>query len=149
MSARIRQKAARELVRVARPGAPIFVSVMNRFTVVDGLLNLFPQELEAEYSGKWVSTGDYGGTVYGKRVFAPFHGFTFSELEGLFKDTGFNEVCGVGLEGFGSRSNTAVERLFKKKKLWDIWFRMHIESATDPSLIGASAHMMIIGRKGR
>ena len=80
MEEKQRKKAAAELVRIAKPGAPIFVSVMGRFTIFGGTVSTFQTDLDSKYIDKWAETGDYFGG-YG---FLPFHGFRPYELEGLF-----------------------------------------------------------------
>jgi SAM-dependent methyltransferase len=58
---RKRDKAVRELVRVAKPGAPIAASVMSRFSVLVVELTMFPEEVEMAHYQKLLHTGDYLG----------------------------------------------------------------------------------------
>ena len=61
---RKRDKAIRELVRVARPGAPIAVSVMSRLSVLVVELTMFPEEVEMPHYQKLLNTGDYLGGLW-------------------------------------------------------------------------------------
>ncbi|MBE3039875.1 MAG: methyltransferase domain-containing protein, partial [Chloroflexi bacterium] len=56
-----RQKAISELVRVAKPGAPIFVSVMSRLSVLVIELILAQFEIELPHFKPMRDTGDYFG----------------------------------------------------------------------------------------
>src|SRR5512144_2941590 len=56
---RKRDKAVRELVRVARPGAPIAVSVISRLSVLIVELTMFPEEVVMPHYQKLLNTGDY------------------------------------------------------------------------------------------
>ena len=56
-----RQMAISELVRVAKPGAPIFVSVMSRLSVLVIELTLAQFEIELSHFKPLRDTGDYFG----------------------------------------------------------------------------------------
>ena len=79
MEEKERKKAAAELVRIAKPMAPIFVSAIDMFTIFGGTVSTFQTDLDIRHIDKWAETMDYFGG-YG---FLPFHGFRPYELEGL------------------------------------------------------------------
>ncbi len=143
MDKSLRVKAVKELLRVAKKGAPVFVSVMGRLMLLKGLLMKFQPELEAPYFKKFMETGDYFGG-YG---FTAFHGFMRDELLGLLEQAGANVVELAGLEGFGSHSESYLGRLYKNKKRWNVWLKAHIDSCTLPEIVGTSEHMLIVSRK--
>ncbi len=147
MDAKLRRKAASELVRVAKPGAPVFASAMSRLSVVAGLLIEFPNELVEPYASTWLEHGDYKGKVFNKPVFTAFHGFLPDEFASLFPHTGFRRLRMVALEGFASRAQAQLKRLSKDKKLFNIWLKLHLGSCENPAVLGASNHMLLVGRK--
>ncbi|OGO10814.1 MAG: hypothetical protein A2Y53_07505 [Chloroflexi bacterium RBG_16_47_49] len=53
---RHREMAISELVRIARPGAPIFVSVMSRFSVLAVILMIGQHEIELPHFGQILET---------------------------------------------------------------------------------------------
>ena len=77
---RKRDTAIRELVRVAKPGAPIAVSVMSRLSVLVVELTMFPEEVEMPHYQKLLNTGDYLGQ-YG---FTACHFFLPEEFRAAF-----------------------------------------------------------------
>lgn len=136
-----RRKAAMELVRIAKPGAPIFVSVMGRFTIFGGTVGLFQTDLDSKYIEKWAETGDYFGG-YG---FLPFHGFRPNELEGLFGNK-VELLAKTALEGFASYRGDYIKRLMKNRRRWSKWLRIHFSTCEEPETIGVSEHYMIVAK---
>lgn len=143
MDKRLREKAVRELLRVSKKNAPIFVSVMGRLMLLKGLLMKFQPELEAPYFKVFMKTGDYFGG-YG---FTAFHGFMQEELKHMLERAGAHVVEMAGLEGFGSYSEGYLGKLHKNKKRWDAWMKAHIDTCTRPEIVGTSEHMLIVCRK--
>lgn len=134
-----RKKAVMELVRIAKPGAPIFVSVMGRFTIFGGTVGRFQTDLDSRYIDKWAETGDYFGG-YG---FLPFHGFRPDELQGLFGSR-VKILAKTALEGFASYRGDYVQKLMKNKRRWNKWLRIHFSTCEEPETIGVSEHYMIV-----
>jgi ubiquinone/menaquinone biosynthesis C-methylase UbiE len=139
-----RQKAANELVRVAKNNAPIFVSVIGRLSVcINSIVYLWPEMLEAPNTyKKYTTTGDYLGG-YG---FTPAHFYSIEELKNEFMPrTTIIEM--VGLEGIFSNNERTYNRVYKQKKYNKILWETHLKTCTDPSVVGTSQHFMIICRK--
>ncbi len=143
MSTTARRKAAHEILRVAKPGAKIFVSVMTRTSLILGLLTEFPNELGNNYTKTWIKTGDY----FGEKGFTAFHGFFPSELVELFYLKDFRKITLVGLEGFGSYAGSHITKLYKNKRRLKQWLKMHMETVEEPSILGVSEHILLIGEK--
>ena len=141
MEEKQRKKAAAELVRIAKPGAPIFVSVMGRFTIFGGTVSTFQTDLDSRYIDKWAETGDYFGG-YG---FLPFHGFRPYELEGLFGNK-VKLLARTALEGFASYRGSYVKELMKNKRRWNKWLKIHFSTCEEPETIGVSEHYMIVAK---
>jgi SAM-dependent methyltransferase len=144
MSEKERRSAAMELVRIAKPGAPIFASVMGRFTIFGGTVGMFQADLDSKYIEKWAETGDYFGG-YG---FLPFHGFRPDELEGLFGNK-VELLAKTALEGFASYNDRQVEKLMRNKKRWNRWLRIHFSISEEPETIGVSEHYMVVAKAKR
>ena len=77
-----RVKAVRELVRVARRGAPIFVSVISRLGLLRAMLTRFPDQMR--HAMQHWETGDYVPGVNGEG-FTAAHWFLPEELRALFE----------------------------------------------------------------
>jgi len=139
-----REKAISELIRVAKPKAPIFISVFGKF----GCLSLapagWPQEIGITKNFKrFVKTGDdylWRGKYYA-------HFFTPKELEKIFSRKDFKLIQLVGLEGLATPHKKAINKLAKNKKAWKNWLEMHHELCTHPIVVGISVHILVIGKK--
>ncbi len=139
-----REKAISELIRVAKPEAPIFISVFGKF----GCLSLapagWPKEIEMRpHFKRFVKTGnDY---LWRGKYYA--HYFTPDELEKIFSKRDFKLIQLVGLEGLATPHKKAINKLAKNKKAWKNWLEMHYKLCTHPIVVGISVHILVIGKK--
>jgi SAM-dependent methyltransferase len=115
-----RAQAISELVRVARPGAPIFVSVMGRFSVLVVILMIAQHEIELPHFEQILESGDYLGG----------HGFT---------------ACHFYLPEEFRQAFTRPD--LKDEKRFKTWLEAHLRTCTHPSVVGMSEHMLIVCRK--
>lgn len=138
-----REKAITELIRVARKGAPIFVSVMSRLSLLVAELILFQEEVEMPHFEQIRDTGDYEGNM----GFTACHFFLPEELRDAFTNKGVSILEMAGLEGLGSNHRRKVNILAKVPVRWKIWQETHLQTCTHPVVVGASEHMLIVCRK--
>jgi ubiquinone/menaquinone biosynthesis C-methylase UbiE len=137
-----RKKAAKELVRVAKKGAPVFVSAISKLGLLVTELLLFPHQIDTAMFRKIRDRGDY----LGRGGFTTAHFFLPEELKDLFKEKA-NIVDLVSLEGLGSGNQEEVNRLKRNRKRWDAWMETHLMTCTEPSQIGRAEHMLLVGKK--
>ena len=139
-----RRRAIRELVRVARPGAPIFVSVIGRFAAMARGVSDWPREYEdpAALRRFWKHGDDYR---WCGRHFAHF--FTAEELAGLFpKSVTRREI--VGLEGLASAVGGSFEAFARRSpRALRNWLAAHKALCTHPSVVDVSAHILFVGER--
>jgi len=138
-----RNKAISELIRVAKKGAPLFVSVMSRLSVLVSELKLYPHEIELPHFKKIRDTGDY----FGGHGFTACHFFLPEELKKSFIKRNVKILEMVGLEGLGSNFQEEINKLAKNKKRWKVWLETHYKTCTHPVVVGISVHMLIICKK--
>ena len=139
-----REKALDELVRVAKRGSPIFISVIGRFAVLVRALSDFPDLIDEEIFRRIRDTGDY----YGERGFAPCHFYLPEELEAALKEKNLEILEMVGLEGLASTHREETNRLYEERpETWRIWWETHLKTCTHPCAVGISEHFLAICRK--
>jgi SAM-dependent methyltransferase len=138
-----RVKAIAELVRVAKSGAPIFISVISRLSVVIVLLTEAQGELETPHFLHFRETGDY----LGGHGFTAAHFFLPEELVEVFKPHPVQVLELVGLEGIGAHHSREVNRLAKNQERWAHWLETHYQTCTHPAIVGTSEHMLLVCRK--
>ena len=143
-----RTQAIRELVRVAKPSAPVFISVIGRWAVIEGELVLRARELadDPRVVERMLKTGDYFGG-YG---FAPAHFYHPEELQRALEDQGLRVMERVGLQGLATHHRSLFNRLNREEpKMIKEWLRIHAKSCTDPAVVATSHHFLMVGKKAR
>jgi ubiquinone/menaquinone biosynthesis C-methylase UbiE len=144
LEAEQREKAARELVRVAKKKALIFVSVISRIGLLKTILVNFPQEMQ--YAKHHWEAGDYIPGLHGEG-FTAAHWFLPEELRELFEQRGVNVLEMVGLEGLSSHYEKETNRLHKNRERWSMWFEILLDTCTHPSVVGSAEHFLLVGKK--
>ena len=139
-----RVKAASELVRVSKKGAPIFVSVISRIGLLKTILVEFPHEMK--YAETHLETGDYVPGLNGEG-FTSAHWFLPEELRGLFETQGVEALEMAGLEGLSSHHEKETNRLYKDQEKWKMWIDVLLKTCTHPSVVGGAEHFLLVGRK--
>lgn len=138
-----RARAISELVRVTKPGAPLFVSVMSRLSVMVVVLTQSPYELEMPHFKLMRDTGDY----LGEHGFTACHFFYPEELREAFAGQNVDILEMAGLEGISSNHRRFLNQAAKNQKRWQEWLETHYQTCTHPAVVGTSEHMLIICRK--
>lgn len=139
-----RKKAVRELVRVAKPGAPIIVSVIGRLSVISLALRYWPKEIGKTscFRDLWKRGDD---NLWHGKYFS--HMFRAEEIKKIFPSN-ITVVEMAGLEGLASPYTKEPERISRtQKKTWRNWLEAHFAMCTDPGVVDNSVHMMIVVRK--
>lgn len=139
-----REQAISEMVRVARRGAPIFVSVMSRLSVLVIVLKESQVEIELPHFQQLLDTGDY----FGGHGFTACHFFLAEELYEAFSKEDVTVLEMAGLEGISSHHEKELNQVAKDETRWRNWLAAHYQTCTHPAVVGMSEHMLIVCRKG-
>lgn len=138
-----RQRAISELVRVAKPGAPIFVSVIGRLAVLVVILIESQIEIDMPHFKLFRDQGDYGG----ERGFTACHFYLPEELQADFTRPGLEIKELVGLEGLNDHQGKPLNRLAKDENRYRIWLETHYQTCTHPGVVAMSEHFLLISCK--
>jgi SAM-dependent methyltransferase len=144
LDAKKREKAAGELVRVAKQNAPTIVSVISRIGLLRTIFLRFPHEMK--YAKHHWKTGDYVPGLYGEG-FTAAHWFLPEELCSLFERCGVEVLELAGLEGLSSHHEKETNRLYRDQEKWKVWMEISVETCTHPSTVGSAEHFLLVGRK--
>lgn len=138
-----RQKAASELVRVAKPGSPVVISVIGYFAYLRTVLTDSPDDLvkpEREslfLEGNHIYTGGYCDT----------HFFRPEELRGLAEEAGLETVELRALEGLSSNFPEATNALKEHDDgRWERWLEILDRTRCEPAVVATSEHFLYVGR---
>lgn len=141
-----RMKAVSELARVAKKGAPVFISVMGKYGTIMNAPSRFPEEVAIKKHFENFSIN--GEDDLWKQGNGYSHFFTVDELENIMNDEGLKILEHVGLEGFASPCfNSFNDFVATNKASYKNWMNMHYKLCTEKSVADLSLHFMIIGRK--
>lgn len=138
-----RESAVSELVRVARPGAPLFVSVISRIGVLQVILVYGQHEIEQPHFELARDTGDY----LGGHGFTACHFFLPEELQQAFTRPELQILVIAGLEGLSSGHSKELNKLARDEARFKVWLETHFQTCTHPSVVGMSEHMLLVCRK--
>lgn len=138
-----RTLAIRELVRVARRGGMVVISVMGYLAVLRTVLLRSPSDLskperEALFSGgDHLYTGGYCDT----------HFYRPEELRAMAESAGMETVEMRACEGLSSNLREATNALAAAGGIaWERWVRLLDDTAQDPAVIATSEHFLYVGR---
>ncbi|PWB51412.1 MAG: class I SAM-dependent methyltransferase [Anaerolineales bacterium] len=138
-----RQQAISELVRVVKPGSPLFVSVIGRLAVLVVILIESQVELDMPHFELLRESGDY----HGERGFTACHFYLPEELLGEFSRPDLAILELAGLEGISTQHIREFNRLARDEKRFSSWLQTHYRTCTHPGGVAMSEHMLIISRK--
>ncbi len=139
-----RKTALRGVFERLKPGAPIFSALICRHGILGELMKRTPNWIEDEEEVRSIlSIGrdplehPHGG----------FRGYfaTVAEIAPLHEEIGFETIVLAGVEPAISAEDESYNRLSgRRRRLWrDLLF----EVSSEPSILGASRHLLYIGRK--
>ena len=139
-----RQRALAELVRMAKTGAPIFVSVMSKYGVLLATPTGWPEAVikEKEEFDRILDCGDCYTFV--KDGYCHF--YTSQELESDFEGLEVKIVQKAGLEGFNVQEPTLAFAA-NYPEAWQKWQEIHYKMCSDPFVVDASGHMLFVAQK--
>ncbi len=141
-----RERAAEELVRVAKKGAPLFVSVFNRYGVFRVVLYGHPQDLTDSFYEEMFKRGIHRvHTRFG--AFTEAYFFLPNELKELFENKGVQTLALATCEGLSSHLEEATNILYKDKEKWRVWLKILLQTCSDPCIVGLGNHLLYVGQK--
>lgn len=145
-----RLAAIGEALRVGKPGAPVFAAAISRYApAIDGLASGYWDDpafvdivLEDLESGTHINTT--GDPQYFTTAFFHRPEDLYSELV----DGGLNDVTVLAVEGIAWSASDLDERIADESKQ-DELLRLLERLETEPSVLGASPHLLGVGRVPR
>lgn len=146
-----REKAAIELVRVAKNKAPLFVSVINRYGVFRTVLQRFQHELtdpihqetfsEGIHHAHYIHPSEPGGGFTDAYFFLP------NELRELFEKNGVQTLDMATCEGLSSHLQEETNAIYNDPVKWNRWLKILLQTCTDPCIWGLGEHLLYVGGK--
>jgi SAM-dependent methyltransferase len=139
-----RQMAVREAFNRLRPDGVIFSAFISRYGIWGDLMKNMPEWIEEKNDVR--SHLESGKAPDG----SPREGFrcylaTVDEIVPLHEGVGFETIKVVGVEPAISADDESYSRLDGERR--KLWLDLLYEISDEPSSVGASRHLLYIGRK--
>jgi len=147
-----RESAIAELIRVVKPGAPIFISVINRYGVYRSILkkpSLQVELIRPDHRKTFEEGIHLGHPGKGPGMFTDAFFFRPEELKKAVEDRGVDVITMAACEGLAAHMGESLAELAKDKRKWKKWMDIHWQTCIDPHIIGISEHLLLVGRKKR
>lgn len=133
------KKAIKELARVAKKNAYVFITVDSFFRNVTNCIknNKWKELDKIEETGKITFPFDF-----------PQHNFKIDELRKLFEKNGLKVVDIFGMHNFVSKiEKKTLNKILADNKLFKKIKNLEIKYCNEASIIGNASHIGIIGKK--
>ena len=137
-----RAQATSELVRVAKSGAIVCISVMGYLAMLRTVLSRVSQELIMPRYWELIKEGKGNNLVQDNL----WHFFRASELQQLAESCGLTTLEMVGCEGLSTGLSAATNKVAEDTTKWKRWIELILETATEPAVVDMAAHILYIGR---
>ncbi len=137
-----RIQATSELVRVAKPGAIVCMSVMGYLAMLRTVLSRASEELIMPQYWKLIKEGK-GNNLVQDRL---WHFFRASEVQQLAESCGLTTLEMVGCEGLSTGLFEATNTVAEDRAKWERWVELVLETATEPAIVDMAAHILYIGQ---
>ena len=136
-----RREAMCELVRVAKPGATVCVSVMGLLAVLRTILSRFSDEILHPSFQSLVEQGDTLGTTG-----TMWHFFRADELRELAESCGLTTLEMAGCQGLSTGLVGATNQLGQDEAKWRRWVEVILQTSAEPSIVDMAEHILYVGR---
>lgn len=136
-----RRRALGELKRVAKPGAPLFISAMNRLSGYRGAV----QWLD-DFDRIFPTGNGYSELLNGARVYELWPEEFASELA----EAGLTPETMYGSTGIAAHLPEAqLEALRRSPERWQRWHEAFLATCDHPSIVGLSPHLLAVCRPSK
>jgi 2-polyprenyl-3-methyl-5-hydroxy-6-metoxy-1,4-benzoquinol methylase len=141
-----RKKALAEAFQRMKPGGIIFSAFISRYGFWSDVMHTIPHYIEYQEDVRSVLEGgkDLEMPSWGPGGFRAYFA-TVPEIYSLHEQQGFETLAVAGVEPAGIAADDKYKKLTDTQR--ELWLDLMVEISTEPSLAGASCHVLYIGKK--
>lgn len=144
-SAKDQKKVLREMIRVAKPNAKIFIAAISYYGVLRTVLITYPNELVLKSHKRVFKEGVLKKKRPGKG-FPDAKFFKPEELKEFAEKQGLETIDIFANEGLSTHLKEATNKLYRNKKRWNKWIELIIKNSNKKSIVGLTEHFVLISR---
>lgn len=127
-----------------REGGILFSAFISRFGIMGDLIKRMPDWIEDQAEVESILTDGRDPDVYQHVGFRGYFA-TVSEIAPLHEAVGFETLKLVGVEPGIASDDESYNKLEGRQR--HLWLELFYKMSTEPSIMGASRHLLYIGRK--
>jgi SAM-dependent methyltransferase len=136
-----RRRTLAELRRVAKPGAPLLVSGLNRIAGYRGVVQ-WPYTWGKAYYPDGLAAFAETGYAHGAEG-PPWYAFLPEELIALVADAGLELLALYGAQGIAAQLPPEhLEALMADPVRWPVWRELLLATCDHPNVVGVSSHLL-------
>lgn len=139
-----RKRAVKEAFDRLREGGILFSAFISRFGVMGDLLKDLPNWIEDQAEVRWLMEKGRRPDDYPRGGFRGYFAQA-SEIAPLHEALGFETLVVAGVEPGISADDESYNKLQGKQR--QLWLDLLYEMSTERSILGASRHLLYIGKK--
>ena len=141
-----RKTALKEVYRRMKSGGIIFSSFISRYGFWSDVMHTIPHYIEYQEDVRSVLEGgkDLEMPSWSPGGFRAYFA-TVPEIYSLHEELGFETLTVAGVEPAGIAADEQYKKLTEKQR--ELWLDLMVEISTEPSLAGASCHILYVGKK--
>ena len=139
-----RQMALKEAYAHLHPGGVIFSSFISRFGIFGVIMKMIPESIEDHRQVRSVVEKGRDREDWPSGGFRGYFA-TVGEIAPLHEKIGFETIKLVGVEPAISADDESYNKLEGERR--GLWLDLLYEISGDPTIVGASQHLLYIGRK--
>jgi SAM-dependent methyltransferase len=141
-----REKALQQVYKCLKEGGLIFTSFISRYGILGDLLKNIPDWIKRQKDVRSVLTKGRDSDEYPRGGFRGYF-VEVSVIKTLHEGVGFETIELVGVEPAISADDESYNKL--DEDLRKLWLDLLFEVSANESTIGASRHLLYIGRKAK
>jgi S-adenosylmethionine-dependent methyltransferase len=140
-----RREAIRQAVARLRGGGLLFSSFLSRLGILGDLMKKMPEWIERREEVRSLLEAGRRPDDLPRGGFRGYYA-RISEIRPLYEALGIETVALVGVEPAISADDESYNKLQAPQR--DLWLDLLFEVSSDDTTVGASRHLLYVGRKG-
>jgi SAM-dependent methyltransferase len=141
-----RGRALGELLRVAKPGGPVLLSVMSNWGTHQEFLNDILHGGSAEQVRAVVHSGDLHPETWPVDTHR-CHLFTAAELRALVESRGAQVLALSASNALATAHHPGLDGLRKDKKRWETLLEFELEACASPGCLDMGTHLIAVAAR--